>query len=73
MNVISQNKGAGLTRAPVRTGPWVGLCRPARGDPALARQCVLDYVACTLAGAAEPLTTMLLAEMAEQGGRDAPA
>jgi 2-methylcitrate dehydratase PrpD len=40
---------------------------------ALARQCVLDYVACALAGASEPLTTMLLAEMAEQGGREEAA
>jgi 2-methylcitrate dehydratase PrpD len=34
----------------------------------LVRQCLLDYVAVTLAGAAEPLTAMVLAEMAEQGG-----
>jgi len=35
---------------------------------ALVRQCVLDYVAVTLAGAGEPLTAIVLAEMAEQGG-----
>src|SRR5882672_6363016 len=34
----------------------------------LVRQCLLDYVAVTLAGAAEPLAAMVLAEMAEQGG-----
>jgi 2-methylcitrate dehydratase PrpD len=34
----------------------------------LARQCVLDYLACTLAGAREDLTDILLGEMAEQGG-----
>ena len=34
----------------------------------LARQCVLDYVACTLAGAKDELTGILLAEMQEQGG-----
>jgi 2-methylcitrate dehydratase PrpD len=34
----------------------------------LARQCVLDYVACTLAGASEALADILLAEMVEQGG-----
>ena len=33
-----------------------------------ARQCVLDYVACTLAGAKEELTDILLAEAQEQGG-----
>jgi len=34
----------------------------------LARQCVLDYLACTIAGASEPLTEIMLAEMSEQGG-----
>jgi 2-methylcitrate dehydratase PrpD len=38
---------------------------------AWARQCVLDYVACALAGSQEDLTRILLAEMTEQGG--APA
>jgi 2-methylcitrate dehydratase PrpD len=33
-----------------------------------ARQCLLDYLACTLAGANEDLTEILLAEMIEQGG-----
>jgi 2-methylcitrate dehydratase PrpD len=37
----------------------------------LARQCLLDYVACTLAGAKEELTGILLAEMQAHGG--APA
>jgi len=35
---------------------------------AWARQCVLDYLACTIAGAADDLTGILLAEMQEQGG-----
>jgi 2-methylcitrate dehydratase PrpD len=34
----------------------------------LVRQCMLDYVAVTLAGAGEPLAAMVLAEMQEQGG-----
>ena len=34
----------------------------------LARQCVLDYVACTLAGSQEELTGIVLAEMQVQGG-----
>ncbi len=38
---------------------------------AWARQCVLDYLACTIAGANDELTEILLAEMAEHGG--APA
>lgn len=35
---------------------------------ALARQCVLDTLACTLAGSQETLTSILLAELLEQGG-----
>ena len=38
---------------------------------AWARQCVLDYLACAVAGATDELTEILLAEMQEQGG--APA
>ncbi len=36
---------------------------------AWARQCVLDYVACALAGAKDELTEILLAEMQEAGGK----
>ena len=35
---------------------------------AWARQCLLDYVACAVAGAREELTEILLDEMVEQGG-----
>jgi len=35
---------------------------------AWARQCLLDYLACTIAGAGDDLTTILLEEMQEQGG-----
>jgi 2-methylcitrate dehydratase PrpD len=34
----------------------------------VARQCVLDYLACAVAGAGDPLVGMLLDEMAEAGG-----
>lgn len=36
-----------------------------------ARQCVLDYLACTLAGSQDELSAILLAELAEQGGTQA--
>ena len=52
----------GLTRAlseQARTLSYADLPDDVR---ALARQCVLDYVACTLAGAKEELTDILLAE-----------
>lgn len=68
MNVITDIGSAGLTRAlaeQARTLTWAELPDDVR---ALARQCVLDYVACTLAGASEDLTAILLAEAQEQGG-----
>ncbi|MGH7045472.1 MAG: MmgE/PrpD family protein [Stellaceae bacterium] len=34
----------------------------------VARQCVLDYLGCAIAGAGDPLVGMLLAELAEAGG-----
>src|SRR3954454_17548392 len=37
---------------------------------ALARQCVLDYYGVALAGADDPLVTILLAELAEAGGTE---
>jgi 2-methylcitrate dehydratase PrpD len=72
MNVItdfaSQGTSRGLTGAlseQARTLTYAALPDEVR---TLARQCVLDYVACTLAGSKEDLADILLAEMAEQGG-----
>jgi len=36
----------------------------------LARQCVLDYYACAIAGADDPLVAILIAEMREAGGAE---
>ena len=36
---------------------------------AVAKQCLIDWFAVTLAGSAEPLTALLLAEAAEEGGQ----
>jgi 2-methylcitrate dehydratase PrpD len=69
MNMITDIAAQGLTRTlseQARKLTYADLPDEIR---ALARQCVLDTIACTLAGASEPLTTMLLAEMTEQGGR----
>src|SRR5262250_2404177 len=68
MNVITDIASQGLTRAlaeQARTLTFADLPDDVR---MLARQCVLDYVACTLAGAKEELTGMLLVEMEDQGG-----
>jgi 2-methylcitrate dehydratase PrpD len=68
MNVITDIASQGLTSAlaeQARTLTYADLPDDVR---ALARQCVLDYVACTLAGSKEELTDILLAEAQEQGG-----
>jgi 2-methylcitrate dehydratase PrpD len=68
MNVITDIASQGLTRAlaeQARTLTWADLPDDVR---ALARQCVLDYVACTLPGSQEDLAHILLAEALEQGG-----
>jgi 2-methylcitrate dehydratase PrpD len=44
---------------------WDDLPAPVRE---LARQCVLDYLGCAVAGAGDPLVRLLLDEMAEAGG-----
>src|SRR3954447_22788465 len=68
MNVITDIASQGLTRAlseQARTLTYADLPDEVR---ALARQCMLDYLACTLAGSKEELTEILLAEATEQGG-----
>ncbi len=67
MNAMT--KPVGLTRslaAQAAALTYADLTEPVR---ALARQCVLDYIGVTLAGAAEPLVAKLLDEMEEQGGK----
>jgi 2-methylcitrate dehydratase PrpD len=67
-DISAQGASQGLTHAlaePARTLSYADLPDDVR---TLARQCVLDYVACTLAGAKEELTGILLAEAQEQGG-----
>ncbi|MEJ0017729.1 MAG: MmgE/PrpD family protein [Acetobacteraceae bacterium] len=71
MNVITDISAQGLTRAlaeQARTLTFADLPDDVR---ALARQCVMDYVACTLPGSQEDLTAILLAEAEEQGGTPA--
>ena len=68
MNVITDIASQNLTRAlaeQARTLSYADLPDDVR---TLARQCLLDYVACTLAGSKEELTEILLAEAQEQGG-----
>ncbi len=60
--------GAGVTRSLAARAQAVRHDELSSEARQLVRQCVLDYVAVTLAGAAEPLAAMVLAEMEEQGG-----
>ena len=72
MNAISDiQAGKGLTRAlaeQARGLRWQDIPDTAR---VWARQCVLDYLGCGLAGASDELVGMLLAEMRENGGIEA--
>jgi 2-methylcitrate dehydratase PrpD len=71
MNVISDiQAGRGLTRA---LAEQARALRPADVPEVIrtwARQCVLDYLGCAIAGASDELVTILLAEMREQGGAE---
>ena len=69
MNEISAS-GEGLTRALVEQALTMRYETLSEETRALARQCILDYIACALPGAAEPLTAMMYAEMEEQGGHE---
>ena len=69
MNAITDIPGQGLTRKLAEQACALRLEDIPEDIRAWARQCVLDYVACTLAGAKDELTEILLAEMQEQGGK----
>jgi 2-methylcitrate dehydratase PrpD len=67
-DLAGRTKAIDLTRALAERSAGVGwndLPEPVRE---LARQCVLDYLGCAVAGAADQLVGMLLDEMAEAGG-----
>jgi 2-methylcitrate dehydratase PrpD len=68
MNVITDIASQGLTQALAEQARSLTFADLPDDVRALARQCVLDYVACTLAGSKEDLTGILLAEMEEAGG-----
>ncbi len=67
-DLAGRTEAADLTRVLAERSAGVGwsdLPEPVRE---LARQCVLDYLGCAVAGADDPLVGMLLDEMAEAGG-----
>lgn len=71
MNVMTHIAPLNLTRVLVAQACALTYAEIPDDVRAWARQCVLDYIACAVAGATDELTDILLAEMAEQGG--APA
>jgi 2-methylcitrate dehydratase PrpD len=71
MNAISDiQAGKGLTKALAEQARALRLEDIPVPVRAWARQCVLDYIGCGIAGASDELATILLAEMQEQGGRE---
>ncbi|HEX4367312.1 MAG TPA: MmgE/PrpD family protein [Rhodopila sp.] len=72
MNAISDiQAGKGLTRALTEQARALRLQDIPETVRSWARQCVLDYIGCGIAGASDELVTILLAEMQEQGGKEA--
>ncbi|WP_158921720.1 MmgE/PrpD family protein [Acidisphaera sp. S103] len=71
MNAISDiQAGKGLTRALTEQARALRLQDIPATVQSWARQCVLDYIGCGIAGASDELVTILLAEMQEQGGKE---
>ena len=59
--------GLGLTRTLAEQARALRLSDVPETVRTWARQCVLDYLGCAIAGAADPLVAILLAEMQEDG------
>ncbi|MDR3530802.1 MAG: MmgE/PrpD family protein [Rhodopila sp.] len=71
MNAISDiQAGKGLTRALAEQARGLRFEDIPETTRAWARQCVLDTIGCTIAGASDELVAILLAEMQEQGGTE---
>ena len=70
MNAISDiQSGKGLTRDLAEQARGLRLDDVPDTVRVWARQCVLDYVGCGIAGASDELVAILLAELHEQGGQ----
>ena len=68
MNAIADIQAKGLTRALAEQTRTLTLADIPEETRSWARQCILDYLACGIAGASDELTTILVAELQEQGG-----
>lgn len=70
MNAMSDIHGKGLTRALADHASALAFTNIPPDIRYWARQCVLDYLGCGIAGASDELTRILLAEMVDQGGHE---
>jgi 2-methylcitrate dehydratase PrpD len=69
MDAINDVQATGLTWALAEQARTLRFADVPGETRAWARQCVLDYIACGVAGAADELAEILVAELREQGGR----
>lgn len=69
MDAIADVQATGLTRALAEQARTLTFADIPEETRSWARQCVLDYIACGVAGASDELTRILVAELSEQGGR----
>lgn len=71
MNAIADLRPSGLTKTLAEQARGLGFGDIPEVTRAWARQCILDLIACGIAGASDELVHILLAEMREQGGTEA--
>src|ERR1700735_5534875 len=69
MDAINDVQATGLTWALAERARTLRFADIPQETRTWARQCVLDYIACGVAGAADELAEILVAELREQGGR----
>jgi 2-methylcitrate dehydratase PrpD len=69
MTAVPDAQSAGLTRGLAKQARALTYADIPEATRTWARQCVLDYIACGIAGASDELTRILTAELREQGGR----
>src|SRR5258708_31583800 len=69
MDAIAEVHASGLTRTLAEQARTLAFADIPEETRTWARQCVLDYIACGIAGASDELTRILVAELSEQGGR----
>src|SRR5437868_2892916 len=70
MNAITDIQSEGLTRTLAEQARTLTFADIPEETRSWARQCILDYVACGVAGASDELAKILIAELQEQGGRE---